>query len=265
MNKLIKEYSKNVPCTEVTSLSNYLNAIKEDTKKWKRNNEMECPWFRGQDNVKEDPKPGIFRKKYNEFWMSTTFRNRGIHFENSPETERIDKWLFLMQHFGLPTRLLDWTESPLIALFFAIRDLKKSKNPAIWMIHPIELNKISSLDIFPNTWANENGVDYFRRSFGMAKYKNLLPIAVQPSYVHLRMLVQKSVFTIHGIKELGFEKLLMNSYFLKNGFFKKYVIYNKNVISIFSELKKAGISNSTVFPDYEGLALELKDRLIVTQ
>ncbi|HTA96782.1 MAG TPA: FRG domain-containing protein [Solirubrobacteraceae bacterium] len=51
------------------------------------------------------------------------FRERSIPYQPTRVEEEWDM-LFLMQHFGVPTRLLDWTENPYIGLFFALTGAK---------------------------------------------------------------------------------------------------------------------------------------------
>jgi hypothetical protein len=72
-----------------------------------------------------------------------------------------DQWLFLAQHVGLPTRLLDWTEGLFFALYFALYDSKgrpRTRDGAtVWMLNPLALNRLSdpaSGDQFPLTWFN---------------------------------------------------------------------------------------------------------------
>src|SRR5262245_27031443 len=65
------------------------------------------------------------------------FRRRAHHYRISlPESDHYFEWLALMQHHGAPTRLLDWTYSPYVAVHFALKHASRPKDalPEVWMI-----------------------------------------------------------------------------------------------------------------------------------
>lgn len=279
------------PAMRVQNLSALLAQIKKDTSTapWKRSGNVR-PWFRGQAHT-EAPLPSVFRSvdspnPYDEFRMTTAFRLKALAFrDKTPDTARLDQWLFLAQHYGLPTRLLDWTESPLLACFFAVADWLESEKSGenyagpdlgIWLIHPIRLNALSRMEFFPNTWVKGEARDNFRMAFHPpsertelyrlhAKDQNRLaptdlPLAVQASAVDPRVVVQRSCFTIHGKNGIDFEAIALRSGLQKAGFFKKYKIPRTYAPTLRDELQELGISFTSIYPDLTGLARELKNQ-----
>lgn len=275
MDDMIKKYSlKTEP-----SLFDFVNIVVEETDPW-RTCENPCnPWFRGQDR-ESTPLPSIFRGDgYDEYQLCTTFRDRVSALKNPPETKRLDKWLYLMQHYRCPTRLLDWTESLLNAIFFALRshedlcdEMKRNLNPTIWAIHPLELNKLSiSRPEFPNTWTKDHyGREYTRLAFSyprertrkqFKKIKKMsLPIAIQTDYSDMRIFSQQSCFTIHGIRKEGFIELFDGTELTKNGYFLKFIIPNQYSQKWLNELYKIGVNEAHIFPDIEHFSRDLKRR-----
>lgn len=86
--------------TNLTSnqpVSELLERIRSDTRDWLLGRHVR-PWFRGQADAGEAPRPSIFRDDYDEFWMTTVFRLKAISFGHTPDKERLDQWLFLAQH-----------------------------------------------------------------------------------------------------------------------------------------------------------------------
>lgn len=245
------------PSTPIDSVQKFMEQIKNDTSDWQCSG-LYWPWFRGLDNEEYVPIPSVFRGDYNETDLTATFRNRAPSLGKTPDRGSLDKWLFLMQHVGAPTRLLDWTEGALIALYFAVYKLPKT-SPAVWMINPLELNSVSTgVKIFQPTWTEGPVLENIRIAFGTDGNPSKFPIAIQTTYIHPRMSAQKSCFTIHGSIPADFERLFENTKLVKDGYFRKYVIKGTSPDIIVRDLRTLGITFSTIFPDLYGLAKELK-------
>lgn len=102
-------------------------------------------WYRGHSRSTYTLTPSVFRvndgKVFDEVSMFHHFQLRMSDYRKQNLTTF--DWLTLMQHYGLPTRLLDWTESILVALYFACNDYQDEgkDDGTIYVLHARQLNK----------------------------------------------------------------------------------------------------------------------------
>ncbi len=179
-------------------------------------------------------------------------------------TSREDKWewYFLMQHYGAPTRLLDWTDNALVALFFAVNDQPEPKDAAVWVLDPWWLNRKLRRGIYgpmlPGWEEAERylwNLDYaFTRDTDVNIQR---PAAIDPPHVDRRLAVQQSRFLIFGkSKDLTRTNMVSK----KDCRLAKIILSEKKIEEIRSELEDFGLRVSALFPDLEHLCMEIGKR-----
>ena len=109
------------------------------------------PWYRGHRLSEWGVLPSIWRgyTPTEERNLTNRFRSRAaIRYSPTPAYYAHASWLSLMQHYGLPIRLLDWTRLPMVAMYFALEDYLPGGagavegDAAVWILHPHELNEL---------------------------------------------------------------------------------------------------------------------------
>jgi hypothetical protein len=244
--------------------------------------EEEFPWFRGS-NIEDDLMPCLYRESAYKNGKPTDkqiinnaedireeFRRRGEYLLTESHRKLEDGELYvLMQHYAVPTRLLDWTESLFIALYFAIRkqifgESEKSSKPihvpCVWMLNPSWLNHKSiktSLPVYliESAWENYKNTD--KKAGPYLKEKKLppYPIAIYPHYHDSKMLAQKSVFTMHGKIHNAFSIMCSSNSKAQICGIK---INPEKITNICKELRLAGITETTIFPEPKSIANEIR-------
>jgi FRG domain len=256
-----------IECKVISSIHDYLGVVEKCTKEWFTQERSWGPWFRGQSDATWALRPSIYRysplKRHiraleDEIRQEFVVRAPSL----GPERPRNSwEWYFLMQHCGAPTRLLDWTESALIALFFAVKGggMRGDTDGAVWILEPWKLNEsVANIKevIAPGAEAGMmvRHADRYKewlpdRYSNTRCLKKRFPVAVYPTHFSRRISSQRSCFTIHGSDSDGFEHL--PDTFL--GYLRKVVIPASKKHDIERRLSVAGVDELTVFPDLDGL------------
>jgi hypothetical protein len=170
--------------------------------------------------------------------------------KNWPENDNSVE-LATMQHYGLPTRLLDWTESPLFALYFAVRE-HENENGALWALNPAALNisEFGTPELL-SPYKTDEVKELFKAPFGVANSAPEKHAAVAMKHVDERMAVQLSTFTIHG-SQVPLEKMKECDTYLF-----KYIVQAEEKDQIRQMLFEYGIREANLFPDLEHLEKQL--------
>jgi len=236
-------------------------------------------FFRGHSQDDWELLPSVLRgdPKYNEKEILLDFCNYAdAHDISYDRIYEIDKLLGEMQHYGLPTRLLDWTVSPLVALYHACLPASdKSKDGMVYMFNPWKYTKKNVLDRekkLPNIhqvqvlarallaydWEENVICQYLEKIFVSvekifdSKMNLEHPYPLVSPFSNARKLHQRGTFMVWGKSKGCLEQ--------NPDYCTSVCVPHKHKSEILDKLNKLYINEYTVYPDFKGMADMVKTR-----
>lgn len=194
--------------------------------------------FRGHSDVTHKLIPSVgrtthtskSRDKYERSLFDIFCREARSHLENVPADKW--EWLSIAQHHGLPTRLLDWSHNPLVALYFAVKG-NENNDGALFALQSI-------------TKASE-------RVREGSPFDISSPVKLYPNFVSPRIRAQEGLFVACSNVEKPLDEQLPDKWVLQ-----EYSIPESSKAKVRYELFRLGVHESSLFPDLDGLASRLK-------
>jgi len=235
-NEFVYFYEKESEIVLIKKLSVFLTEIN------KINTDKNI-FYRGQGDINWNFQASLFRKniwKKNEknMFYDAIIRKPKEFEECKNDFERLVK----MQHYGLPTRLIDLTPNPLIALYFAC--LEEDTHGQVFLIETdekdikhFESTEIINISVENGIFLN-NGTD------------NLI---VRARHNNERIIKQDGLFIFTDNNSEKF------NFFKRNNKTLRFIIHKKSKKEILKELEKIGIHEGTIFPEIDKVTKYLKE------
>jgi FRG domain len=209
------------------------------------------PFFRGHIDARLKLIPTFGWTGYEDVYESIFYADFQAYAASLIPTS--DSWdmLALMRQHGLPTRLLDWTQSFAVSLYFAVSGMKNLPG-AVWILDPYALNQAAVGD--EAIWMPQHDFPHSYFDYFVAEKRHKFPapvLAIYPPKNTTRMFAQRGVFTIHADLTRPLEEIYPKC-------LKKIEIEPALLPEATRFLQLAGVNEFALFPDLDGLARWLK-------
>ncbi len=247
----------------IGSVSEYLEAVADPENKLGLHATPATPWYLGQPDLKGDLLPAFYKSGIRPELEREVLRDyRQMSAEFAPTATLSDWQLLIGAHMAaLPTRIIEWSGNPLVALFLAVESLS-TETGRVWILNPWEMNgEAANLPYVPPV---ESG--YFR------KYAVKLddpeapplpeanhPLAFKPARTTRNYNTQNIYWTVHGRNAIPINDL---SFFMKraDAFVAAIPILGDSKKWIMKELHDIGVTRANLFPGPASLARTLAYR-----
>jgi hypothetical protein len=193
--------------------------------------------------------------------LLTSFRKYAV--ERTVHGDSIWNWLSLAKHHGLPTRILDWTYSPYVAMHFATHDLKDfDKDGAIWCVDYRRMNELLPKPL--RKMLDEEDANIFttemleRVAKTVADFDDLskddFMLFFEPPSLDERIVNQFALFSLPSSPHVKLEELLHK----REGAHRRLIIPAALKWEVRDKLDQANITERVLFPGLDGLSQWLK-------
>jgi len=227
-----------------TSKSEQINQLSDLIKFLENLEDPENFLFRGQTKVSWPLLPKIARimggdcSLKEEIEIFKTFIKHSHPLMNT-QPENSLSWMAVAQHHGLPTRLLDWSLNPLVALWYSVNERPTDMDDGVlWIYKPLRDILVNLLDISeePDPFEIDRVYVYY------------------PQHEDLRIRAQSGVFTIHYRKMKNQKFHPFEDTNIYKDTLTKFLIPAESFEGIRKSLRQCGVHAASLMPDLDGLA-----------